>query len=433
MTQLTIDFDIPEKALPIYENPRRYNILYGGRGSTKSWTIAEILSLNGYREKRRILCGREIQKSLEESVHQLLCDTQERMGLGSFYKATKQGIIGLNGTQFMFKGLRTEDISKVKSLEGVDDCWLEEAHVLSHKSLRVIIPTIRKAGSRFYVSMNPELDDDPAYERFVSHPPEDSHVIKMDYLDNPWFRDTELEVERQDDYDRDKTPDKYMYRHTWLGHTLPAVEGAIFASDIAAFVEQGRHRVIDHDPMGKVHGIMDLGFGVMTMVLAQRFANTVNIIGYHEWRNSTYDKITLQLKEEYPEYRWGSIFMPHDASHRDPKTGHSHFRVMDDLGWKTASVEQIGIENYIEKGRRMFGQCYINTLNGGDDLMRCLKRFKYKVSDLNPDKRMMPDKDDFAHGAEAFCYTAVVADKLVNDDIKIADPYTALRSGGYAA
>lgn len=432
MTQPKLKFQIPEKAAPIFEDPRRYNILYGGRGSTKSWTIAEILSLNAYREVRRVLCGREIQKSLEESVFQLLLDTQARMGLSSFYRACKGGIEGLNGSQFIFKGLRTEDISKVKSLEGIDDCWLEEAHVLSHKSLRVVIPTIRKAGSRFYVSMNPELDDDPAYERFIAHPPKDAHVIKMDYMDNPWFEESELEQERIDDYERDKTPDKYMYKHVWLGHTLPAVEGAIFAGEVSEFIAQHRYRIIDHDPMGKVHGIMDLGYGVMTMVLAQRFANTVNIIGYHEWRNSTYDKITKQLEEEHPEYRWGKIFMPHDASHRDPKTGHSHFQVMEDLGWTTAPVEQIGIENYIEKGRRLFGQCYINTGNGCDDLMRCLKRFKYKVSDNNPDKRMSPDKDDFSHGAEAYCYTAVVADQLVNDD-NIPKSLNSVYGGHYAA
>jgi phage terminase large subunit len=432
VTQPKLRFEIPEKALPIFEDPKRYNILYGGRGSSKSWTIAEILSVNGYREPRRILCGREIQNSLDESVFQLLLDTQERMGISEFYTPVKGAIVGKNGTQFLFKGLQTMSINKIKSLEGIDDCWLEEAHVLSNKSLRTLVPTIRKKGSRFYVSMNPELDDDPAYERFIAHPSKDAHIIKMDYLDNPWFEDSELEQERADDYERDKTPDKNMYKHVWLGHTLPAVEGAIFAGEVAEFMEQHRHREVDHDPMGLVHGIMDLGYGVMTMVLAQRFGTTVSVIGYHEWRNSTYAKITKQLEEEHPEYRWGKIFMPHDAAHRDPKTGHSHFRVMNDLGWDTESVPQIGIENYIEKGRKMFGNCYINTGNGGDDLMRCLKRFKYKVSENNPDKRMSPDKDDFSHGAEAYCYTAVVADKLVNETVVINDPYKGFRSG-YAA
>lgn len=431
MTRQKVNFEIPAKTLPVFEDPRRYNTLYGGRGSGKSWTIAEILSMNGYLKPRRVLCGREIQKSLDESVMQLLLDTQRRMGLDGFYKKVKGGIEGLNGTRFIFRGLRNESIDSLKSIEGVTDCWLEEAHVLSNRSLRILIPSIREPGSRFWVSMNPELDDDPAYVRFISKPSKDSHVIKMDYLDNPWFEKTELEQERADDYDRDATHDKFMYKHTWLGHTLPAVEGAIFAGEVAKFQEDGRYRVVDHDPMGKVHGIMDLGYGVMTMVLAQRFANTVNIIGYHEWRNSTYDKITRQLQEEHKDYRWGTIFMPHDAAHRDPKTGQSHKEVMEALGWSVDAVPQIGIENYIEKGRRMFGQCYINTENGGDDLMRCLKRFKYKISDANPDKRMAPDKDDFSHGAEAFCYTSVVADELGNADKAIVNPYSGF--SGYAA
>jgi len=425
----SLEFDIPEKALPIFEDPRRYNILYGGRGSSKSWTIARILSLNGYLKPRRILCAREIQRSLKESVFQLLLDQQEHMGLGQFYKGTKDSIIGLNGTQFLFHGIRTEDVSKIKSLEGVDDCWVEEAHNISSKSWRILVPTIRKELSRFYISFNPELVDDPTYERFITKPPKESHVIKMNYKDNPWFSDT-LDQERVEDYERDDTPDKHVYKHTWDGVTLPAVEGAIFANEVAKLFEQHRVRPLDYDPMGLVHGIMDLGWGVMTMVLAQRFGNTVNIIGYHEWVNKTYDQVTAELHSLYPEYRWGSIFMPHDASHRDPKTGHSHFRVMEDLGWQTDEVEQIGIENYIEKGRRMFGNVYISDLC--ERLIHCLRRFKYKVSAVNEEKKTGVEKDDYSHGSEAFCYTAVVADKLVNQAAVIDDPYKGFESG-YAA
>lgn len=369
---------------------------------------------------------------MEESVFQLLVDQIERLGLSGFYRPIKNKIIGANGTQFLFHGIRTEDIAKIKSLEGITDCWVEEAQVCSDKTWRILIPTIRDKGSRFYVSLNPELDDDPTYLRMIESPPADSHVIKMNYSDNPWFSDTELEQERLDDYERDKTPDKHIYKHTWEGQTLPAVEGAIFANEVSDFIADGRYRELSHDPMGKVHGIMDLGYGVMTMVLAQKFAQTVQIIGYHEWRNSTYAKITKQLHDEHPDYRWGKIFMPHDASHRDPKTGHSHYRVMEDLGWDTEEVPQEGIENYIEKGRRLFLTCYINKANGGDDLMRCLRRFKYKIPVDNPDKRMMPDKDDFAHGAESYCYTAVVADQLTNESAVTSDVYAGLR-GEYAA
>jgi len=430
-----VTLDIPEKALPVYEDPRRVNTLYGGRGSTKSWTVARVLSLNGYLSPRKVLCGRETQKSLDDSVFALLREQQGDMGLGSFYKPHKGGIIGANGTEFIFKGLRTEDISKIKSLEGVDDCWLEEAHTLSHKSLRTLVPTIRKPGSRFYVTLNPELDDDPAYERFVLNAdPRNSHVIKMNYDDNPWFYETELPAELRYDFEHDLTPGRYMYNHIWEGMTLPAVEGAIFAGEVAMFQEQGRHRPIDIDPMGLVHGIMDLGWGVSSMVLAQKFASTVQIIGYREWHNKTYDQLTAELKddERLADVRWGKIFMPHDAAHRDPKTGHSHFKVMEDLGWETEEIPQEGIENYIEKGRRMFRTCYINSVNGGDDLMRCLKRFKYKVAKDNENKKTGVEKDDFSHGSEAYCYTAVVANELTNDTRKHSNPYEGLDSG-YAA
>jgi phage terminase large subunit len=184
-----------------------------------------------------------------------------------------------------------------------------------------------------------------------------------------------------------------------------------------------------------VHGIMDLGYGVMTMVMAQKFASTVQIVGYREWRNRTYDFITNELKhedEKLKAYRWGSVFMPHDAAHKDPKTGHSHRRVMEDLGWTVEDVPQIGIENYIEKGRRMFGTSYINTENGGKDLMNCLRRFKYNIPANADDKeRRAPKKDDWSHGAEAFCYTAVVADELVNDSRITKDPYRGF-AGAYA-
>lgn len=428
---LSLDFDIPEAALPIWENPKRYNTLYGGRGSTKSWTVARILSLNGYLEPRRILCARETQRSLKESVYQLLLDQIKALGLDGFYKGTKDSIVGLNGTQFLFHGVRTEDVTKIKSLEGVDDCWVEEAHALSAKSWRILVPTIRKEASRFYITFNPELVDDPTYERFITKPPKDSHTIKMNYMDNPWFSDV-LEQERLEDYERDTTPDKHVYKHTWEGLTLPAVEGAIFANEVAKLFEDHRVRAIDYDPMGKVYGIMDLGWGVMTMVLAQRFGNTVNIIGYHEWVNKTYDQITVELHKEYPDYRWGKIFMPHDASHRDPKTGNSHFEVMNNLGWETEQVEQIGIENYIEKGRRMFGNLYMSDQNGCDRLIHCLRRFKYKIAATNEEKKTGVEKDDYSHGAESYCYTAVVADQMTNDDTVITNPYEGFQSG-YAA
>jgi phage terminase large subunit len=174
---------------------------------------------------------------------------------------------------------------------------------------------------------------------------------------------------------------------------------------------------------------MDLGWGVQTMLLAQRFASTVQIIGYHEWRNKTYAHLTDELRKEYPTFRWGKIFMPHDASHKDPKTGKSHYETMNELGWETAEVPQIGVENYISLGREMFNNVYIS--DKCTDLINCLRRFKYRLS-ADTERRTGVDKDDFSHGGETWCYTAVVADEMTNDDSIITNPYGALKRG-YAA
>lgn len=418
---------------PTFPVPLRHLVIKGGRGSGKSHGVARIISNICRHMSIRALCTRETQKSIEESVYQLLSDCQHEIGIDSEFTYLKTHINHQNGSQILFAGLRAQDVNKLKSTERIKIAWVEEAHAVTEKSLQVLAPTIRDENSVIIYTYNPELDDDPVHKRYAVVPADNVCVVTMNYRENPWFPEV-LEAERLADYERDESEGKVIYNWIWEGQCLPAVEGAIFAAEVARFQEQHRYRLVDADPIGKVHGIMDLGYGVMTMVLAQRFGNTVQIVGYREWRNSTYARITKDLRTDprLADYRWGKIFMPHDAAHRDPKTGLSHKDVMEDLDWDVEDVEQIGVENYIEQGRRMFGQCYINTENGGDLLMGHLKRFKYNISEAKPDKRMAPDKDDHSHGSEAFCYTAVVAEQLTNDDNVVTNPYEGLDSG-YAA
>ena len=420
----------PGKDYPV---PLRHLVIKGGRGSGKSHSVARLISNVLVNLPVRALCTRETQKSIEESVYALLSDYIEELGFGGFYTQLKTHINGANGSQILFAGLRSQDVNKLKSTERIRIAWVEEAHVVTQRSLEVLAPTIREENSVIIYTYNHELDDDPVHARYAIKPHDDVCVVELNWRDNPWFPQV-LEKERQRMYDQDESEGKVKYNWIWEGQTLPAVEGAIFAAEVARFQDQHRYRAIDCDPMGRVHGIMDLGYGVMTMVLAQRFGNTVNIIGYREWRNATYDKITKDLRADprTADYRWGKIWMPHDAAHRDPKTGDSHREVMEQLGWEVEPVPQIGVENYIEKGRRLFGQCYINEDNDGDLLMAHLKRFKYKISESNDNKRTAPDKDDHSHGSEAFCYTAVVAEDLTNDTRAVSDPYKGLDSG-YAA
>ena len=142
-------------------NPKnsRYRVLYGGRGGAKSWGVARALLIKGAQAPLRILCAREFQTSIKDSVHKLLCDQIVDMGLAGFYEITEKSIKGKNGTEFFFVGLRN-NVVNVKSIEGVDVCWVEEAQTVSRNSWNVLIPTIRKEQSEIWVTFNPELETD---------------------------------------------------------------------------------------------------------------------------------------------------------------------------------------------------------------------------------------------------------------------------------
>ena len=158
--------------------PNRYKICFGGRGSGKSYSIAMLLVLSAYKEPLRILCAREIQKSITDSVHQLLVDTIDRLGLMGHFEVQKTQILGRNGSRFLFEGLRS-NISKVKSMEGIDRVWIEEAESVTNASWDTLIPTIRKDNSEIWVSFNPLDEMDATYQRFVVDPPKDAIVIKV--------------------------------------------------------------------------------------------------------------------------------------------------------------------------------------------------------------------------------------------------------------
>ena len=146
--------------------PKRYKIYYGGRGAGKSTSFALALLTLGCEKKLRILCTREVQGSMKQSVHKLLHGCIDMLGLGNYYRVTREGIYGLNGTEFIFHGLR-HDPMQIKSLEGVDICWVEEAQKITNESWEILIPTIRKTGSEIWVSFNPNLESDPTYQKFV--------------------------------------------------------------------------------------------------------------------------------------------------------------------------------------------------------------------------------------------------------------------------
>lgn len=414
-----LKFDLPEK-LGFLLHPKRYKVAYGGRGGTKSWGFARALLILGWQKKKRILCGREIQRTIAESVHQLLKDQIELMELGYFYGVTDTEIVGQNGTQFLFAGLRGLDIQKMKSFEGVDICWLEEANALSKESIDVVAPTIRKAGSEIWASFNPELDSDEAYDRFVANPPIQSTVIKIGWQDNPW-----LTKELRDEKDDLQRRDPVAYDNIWEGNCRPAIAGAIYADEVRRAIEERRVRELPYDPLLAVHCFWDLGWkDAMTVTMVQKVASSFSIIDYMEHKHTTYAEM-VNGREEVPGkeavlgltqrgYKVMKDYLPHDGKAVNPQTGKSAKETLELLKRTVEIVPDIGVEEGIRAARQLFSQCYFNELKT-KRLFHCLKRYRRRI--LQSTKQAAePLHDEFSHGADSLRYMAVMADGLTNDD-----------------
>lgn len=204
--------------------PIRYRAAYGGRGSGKSHAFAAALVIKARQRPIRVLCAREIQKSIKDSVKRLLDDKIREMGFGQYFRSTDTEIKGTNGSHFVFAGLRS-NVESIKSLEGIDIAWVEEATTVSQSSLTNLGPTIRKEGSEIWFTWNPRHQNDPvdAMFRLPSGAPPRSIVQKVNWDHNPFFP----AVLREDmEWDRSRDPDKYA--HIWMGEYLRNSEARVF-------------------------------------------------------------------------------------------------------------------------------------------------------------------------------------------------------------
>lgn len=247
---------LPKWAKALFDQQARYIAIRGGRGSGKSRSVATALVLRAAQTPLRILCAREIQKSIRDSVKRLLDDEIDRLALKSFFQSTDTEIRGANGSLFLFAGLRT-NIESIKSMEGLDIAWVEEAQTVSQASLDILIPTVRNPGSQIWFTWNPNRDTDPVDAMFVrTDPPPSSVVLRVNWDQNPWFPDV-LRAEME--YDRSRDPEKYA--HVWEGEYVQHSEARVFKNwRIEPF----------ETPPGAIHRLgADFGFAVDPTVLVR--------------------------------------------------------------------------------------------------------------------------------------------------------------------
>ena len=405
---MEVNADLPAKLAPLFE-PHRYKVLHGGRGSAKSWSAARAALIQSAERPLRWLCAREIQKTISESVHRVLADQIGLLGLEDFYTIQETVIRGRNGSEFVFAGIRGQDVAKIKSFEGVDRCWVEEAQVVTKKSWDILLPTIRKPGSEFWITFNPELDSDETYVRFVAQPPSDAVVIEMNWRDNPWFPDELRKLK-----DEWKARDPEGYETVWEGKCRPAVEGAIYRKEIEAMTRDKRLRPVPYDPLLKVHTVWDLGWNDKTsIILAQRVGGELRLVDFVEDSHTALPEYVQELKQR--KWNWGTDFLPHDgASGRLESSGLSAQDILRKLGRTVQIIPRGDIEAGIKAARLMFGRCYFDS-DKALPLVNHLKRYRRQINSVTQEAGG-PLHDEHSHAADAFRYLALVADKMSNDD-----------------
>jgi len=423
--EINVHATIPKKLKFLFK-PCRYKVARGGRGSGKSWSFARALLLMGTWSKLRILCTREIQNSIKQSVHKLLSDQIGTLGLTHHYTVLDNEIRGINGTEFAFVGLSSLTVDTIKSFEGYDICWIEEGQAISKRSWDVLIPTIRKTSSEIWISYNPDLETDETHQRFTVHPPPDCINVEVNWRDNPFFNEV-LNAERLHCLEFD--PDSYD--NIWEGKCRPAVEGAIYHREIQVAQDNNHICNVPYDPMYYVHVVFDLGWDdSLAVSLVQRHISEIRMIEYLEFSHTTLPAVSTELKTR--PYQWGKVWLPHDGfSSNLNSEGKSTFDILSSLGWDCVPREQItemGVEDGIRHTRMMFPRMYFDKVlchaeeaprvNGSvrhtplsHRLVECLKRYRRQIN-RQTETTSSPLKDVHAHGADCLRYVAVNADNM---------------------
>ena len=401
---LNLVLNIPEKLEPIL-HPSRYKIAHGGRGGAKSWTFADALLLRGLQTKTRILCARELQKSIKDSVHRLLADRIIALGLQSYYTVQQSSIKCINGSNFSFEGLK-HNANQIKSYEGVDIVWVEEAVTVSKASWDYLIPTIRKEGSEIWVSFNPELEEDETYQRFVVNPPDNAVIMKVNWADNPYFPEV-LRIEMEASKKRD--PDSWL--NVWEGHCKKILEGAIYAKELRKAQEDGRICKVPYDVSKPVHTFWDLGYSDITSIwFMQKIGFEYRLIDFYQNNLEFLPHYVETMQEK--NYVYGTDYLPHDGN-SNQLGGTSINKQLRDLGRTVRVVPRPkSLIADIQASRAIFGMCYFDEVKCADGLA-ALRRYCY---DIDEDGRVSrkPRHDENSHASDAFrTFASGFRDKIV--------------------
>jgi phage terminase large subunit len=399
----TLEIEAAKVFRPLLD-PSRYKGAHGGRGSGKSQFFADLmigysLKIPGFRG----LCCREIQKSLKESAKRLLEQKIQDHGLGHLFEVQRDDIKTPGGGLIAFAGLQDHTAESIKSYEGFDIAWVEEAQTVSPKSLSLLRPTIRKPGSELWFSWNPRRKSDPVDEMLRgTEKPTGATVVEANWKDNPWFP-AELEQERLDCLRMQ--PDQYD--HIWEGGYITIAEGAYYAAALTQARNDKRITKLTADPLLQIRAYWDIGLRDATSIwIAQFEGQQIKVLDYYEAVGQPLAAHLNWLRAN--GYGDALCVLPHDGAKGDIITAVRFEDHIRSAGFRVETVENQGkgaAMKRVEAARRLFPRMWFDETKcaGGLDALGWYHEKKDEARSIG----LGPEHDWASHAADAFGLLAV--------------------------
>ena len=399
-----IEIEIPRVYQDYLKYNKRYKIAYGGRGSGKTESFARMLIIKSMQGKYRLLCAREVQKSINDSVYQVLIDIINDYGLGPDFDILKTKIINKDtGSEFLFHGLRDMTVDSLKSIKGINYVWVEEGHSVSKNSWEVLIPTIREEDSEIWVTFNRKFRKDPVYELLCKNPDDDTIVKHVNWDQNPFFPKV-LEKERL----KAKEQDPVRYRHVWEGHPETNLKAIVYYN-----FNRSQNIVkepLKYNPSLETWSGFDFGVSDPTSIIVAQIEPDpdapngmwINII-------DSYENVGLE-PEEYGKWMKKREYYNSDMNHAGDPSGSSRTASKGLRSW----IKQIdlpimykygySIEEHVSQANKYMRSIRVCE-SQCEDVVDMFEQWMYPT-DKNGEKveGSNPKHDNFSHYGTAFYY-----------------------------
>lgn len=416
---MQLEIEIPKEFKVLFDLDKdlRHIVLYGGRASGKSTSVALSLLILGMNKKLRILCTREVQNSIADSVHKLLSDLISKYKLNTW--EVQKDIIRnkQTGSEIFFKGLHNNSQS-IKSIEGIDIVWIEEAQSVSADSINTLVPTIRKAGSRLIWTFNRLTENDPVWELIVKKADDRTFVQKI----NSDAIESLLSKEIIEEREKMRLDNPEMFEHVWLGEPMTSKTGSVFGKQLAQARSDGRITKVPYDASTGVYTAWDLGIGDSTVIwFFQTVGNEIHFIDHYEGSNEDLGHYISYIQNK--PYQYITHFLPHDSKARELQTGMTRVEFFNNHGIYNIEVLRptnfsLGQDDIDLVARPKFSLCWFDEEKCQRGL-ECLRAYHYEYDNKNKLLRNKPEHDWSSHSSSAFIYALMAKTEQLDIKLKV--------------